>query len=300
MEYFTQLSILRAKMSTKTTETKFDKFKKRIRPRVLNLLVALMVVALVLFALWNQIFIPVYSGQLGVLFHRFGEGTVVDRSYGEGTQVIWPWDLMYIYNVRQQIVTKEVDVLSKDGLKIKVEFAVRFSPNRDSLGILHKRLGPEYPETVVVPEAESSTRNIIARYTPDELYAINRKEVETLILKDVRSDFGDSLYVKISDVMIKNIALPAMVAEAIEAKLTEEQKDLTYAYRLKVEEKEAQRKEIEAGGIRRFEEVAGIPILKWRGVEATEKLAASPNSKVIVVGTKDLPIILGGDNGIEK
>lgn len=73
------------------------------------------------------------------------------------------------------------------------------------------------------------------------------------------------------------------------------------AFILKKEEQEADRKRIEAKGIADFQEIVskGISeqLLKWKGIEATEKLANSQNSKVVIIGSgKDgLPIILGSD-----
>lgn len=275
----------------------FQRIRQWLSKHYLNFLVGLLIATFAIVALSNQIFISIYPGQKGVLWQRFVDGTVVEEAYEEGFHVIWPWDIMYIYDVREQIVNLPVDVLSKNGLAINVEVAVRFYPRRDSIAVVHKELGPSYVASVLVPEVESAARTVIARYNPDEFYATDRDEIEAEILAKTVTEFED-MNVLVQDIMIKNIALPKSVADAIEYKLTEEQKFLAYDYILQKEQKEAVRKGIEAKGIKEFGDTSNISILKWRGIEATEKLATSPNAKVIVIGTDDgdLPIILGGNN----
>jgi regulator of protease activity HflC (stomatin/prohibitin superfamily) len=102
-------------------------------------------------------------------------------------------------------------------------------------------------------------------------------------------------YILFEDLFIKNIELPKPVKVSIENKIVSQQEYLRYQYLLASEAKEKERKLIEAQGISLFETNSHISILKWRGLQATEKLATSPNSKIILIGTdQKLPIILGG------
>ncbi len=73
-----------------------------------------------------------------------------------------------------------------------------------------------------------------------------------------------------------------------------EQLNYEYDYKLQIEEKEKKRKEIEAEGVKQFEAISNIPILKWKGLEVTSEFAKSKNSKIILVGTsqKSLPLLL--------
>ena len=101
-------------------------------------------------------------------------------------------------------------------------------------------------------------------------------------------------------VLLRNVKLPPTVTAAIEAKKQAEQEALRMQFVLQRERQEAERKRIEAAGIRDFQRIVaqGISaqLLTWKGIEATEKLAASPNAKVIVIGSgkNGLPLILGG------
>ena len=94
--------------------------------------------------------------------------------------------------------------------------------------------------------------------------------------------------------------LPQTLRDAIEQKLKQEQEALEYDFKIQKAQKEAERKEIEANGISKFQRIVNQTItpqlLKWKGVEATQEISKSENSKVIVIGNGDgdLPIILGG------
>ena len=100
-------------------------------------------------------------------------------------------------------------------------------------------------------------------------------------------------------ILIKDITLPQKLRAGIEKKLVQEQESLEYEFKLEKEQKEAERKRIEADGISKFQAIVNQTItpqlLKWKGVEATQEISKSPNSKIIVIGNGDgdLPIILG-------
>lgn len=288
---------------------------------------------LVLMALWllvylsTDIFVAIQPGQGGVLWKRFGGGTVTERVYGEGLHMIPPWDNMTVYDLRYQQQSGEFEVLSSDGLLYTVEVTVRFRLRPQSLGLLHKCVGPRFVDTMLLPEVGAVTRLVTAQLRPEELYTTQRQASEADIRKRLRlqvsscasrsqpmdvADLSDApegatvdasageRYFEASEVFIRRVVLPPKVAEAIEAKLVQHQKMLEYEYRIDRERKEAQRKTIEAEGIRTYNELVARgmspSVLQWHGVEATLELAKSPNSKVVVIGSTDkagLPLILG-------
>ena len=100
---------------------------------------------------------------------------------------------------------------------------------------------------------------------------------------------------------MRQIILPAGLTTAIEEKLKAEQESQRMQFVLLKEQQEADRKRIEAQGVSDFQNIVskGLndALLKWKGIEATEKLASSNNSKIVVIGSgKDgLPLILGGN-----
>ena len=151
-----------------------------------------------------------------------------------------------------------------------------------------------------MPAMRSVSREVFAKYLPEEINTSKREEIQIEIQDRLREKLVSN-YIQLNDVLIRNIRLPQTLEEAIERKLQQEQESLEYEFRLEKETKEAQRKRIEAEGIRDFQEIVseGISdeLLRWKGIEATQKLAESPNSKVVVVGSGDdgLPIILGNN-----
>lgn len=265
---------------------------------------------LVMMVLSQRIFINIPAGHVGVLWLRFFGGTVTDRYYGEGIQLIFPWDEMYIYDARLQNNARVYDTISSNGLSMQVEIAVRYRINRDAVGLLHKLVGPNYPEILVYPETGSHARELISSYTPEQLYSETRAFIQAQILERMVTQLGSSLInqsvrgklVNVEDVLIRSVNLPARIQSAIERKAEQYQAMLEYDFRIVREKKERERKQIEAEGVRDFQTIVAKSItneyLRLRGIEATMSLATSPNSKVIIIGGKDgLPIILntGGD-----
>ncbi len=249
--------------------------------------------------LWKRIFIPVNAGEASVLFRRFGGGTVVERVYGEGFHVIFPWNRMTIYTVRVQELTTLIEALSTNGLKINVTVSMRYLPDYNALPLLHQKVGPNYLDKIVVPEVTEAVREVIGKYRPEELYTAKTSEISQAILATALRELSDK-FIRFDNVVVRRIELPALVVTAIENKLTQEQLFQEYEFRLPREQKEAERKVVEAEGIRAFQEIVSAGLtdtyLRYRGVEATLDLAKSNNAKVIVIGGKDgMPLILNPD-----
>lgn len=267
------------------------------RSYYMHTLMVLMIVAVLILYFAEFVFIIISAGQKGVLFDRFGGGTNTTQYYDEGVHMIYPWNDMTIYDTRVSEKESIIEALTADGLPVDVIVSYRFLPKIDSLGKLHKTLGPQYAETILEPLVAAVTRNVLSHHRVDKLYSTSRNELQVDMSNNVREQIHDKYPIRVIDVLIKNIKLQADVEQSIADKLVEEQKMLAYEFMLQREQQEAKRKLIEAQGIRDFQDTSSINILQWRGIEATEKLAESPNSKVIVIGTSndDLPIILGGN-----
>ncbi|MBB6254535.1 prohibitin family protein [Nitrospirillum iridis] len=252
----------------------------------------------VLFGLliWHSVFIPIESGQLGVLWSRFGGGTVKDHVFGEGYRVIWPWNRMQIYDVRLQDMHGTVETLTADALRVSVDVTARFAPRATDLTTLHQTVGPRYRETVVWPDVVEAVRHVIRQLKPDDLRVLGEVELAGKVDAAAREAIQKH-WVDLDRVLITRIALPDRLDAEIQDKLAEEQKLLAYQYILKQAEQQNQKWQIEADGIRQFEEKSHISMLKWRGIEATEQLAASPNTKIVVTGNggSQIPVLLSGD-----
>lgn len=273
---------------------------KIMKSRQLLIIIALVIVVVViLFS--SRIFYNLKPGERGVVFHPITRVLEKDNIRGIGLHVIAPWNKMYKYNVKEQAREETMDVLDKNGLSINVDVTVRFNPLYNKIGNLEEEFGQEYVTTLVVPEVRSSVRNVMGRYTAEEIYSTRRTEVESAIKNETQSILKDR-YIDMRALLIRSINLPNDIKVAIENKLTREQEALEMTYVNDREKMEAERKQIEAQGIANYNRTVNASlttnIIRLRGIEATLKLAESSNTKVVVVGSgKDgLPLILGNSN----
>jgi len=168
-------------------------------------------------------------------------------------------------------------------------------PTKD-LAKLVKLRGLNYVDDVIKPAIRSATRNVVGRYTPEEIYSTKREAITQEIFDETDKILNEN-FVHLKNVLVRDVTLPSTIKTAIERKLKQQQEALEYEYRLQKEQKEAERKRIEAKGIKDFQDIVSMGIsdklLRWKGIEATLKLSESPNTKVIIVGGKDgLPIIM--------
>ncbi len=260
------------------------------------IIILLLIMALVYFA--SAIFVVVPAGHKGVYFRTLYNGTHLNKYYDEGLRLKLPWDKIVLYNSRIQEHHDSIMVLTEDGLDVLTQISFRYYPEYNKLGRLHKEIGPDYLTTILVPRITAITRDVISKYDVEKLYSTSRDSIQQNITDLSKYQITDNYPIIIVDVVIRRIVLPDLVEEAINRKLVYEQQMLEYEFRLKLEEQEVIRKQIEARGIKIFTDSSQLDILKWYGIQATEALAKSPNAKVIVIGTDsgDLPIILGGNN----
>lgn len=253
---------------------------------------AVVVVLLAIGFLWPRMFITVPTGSQGVMFRHFAGGTVTDQSWGEGLHIIPPWDRLTLYEVRLQQRTLRFDVLSDEGLNLRVAIAVRFRPNSELLGYLHRDIGPDYFERMIQPDIQAHVRRTFGHRPAHEIYAsANDLLLELLRVPSLgRLDEADGEsvpYVQIQEIRLVDIELPKIVEAAIAEKYRQEQLMLEYRYKLEREQQEAERKRTEASGIRDYNLIVGDlspDVLRWRDLDATAELARSPNAKVLVLG----------------
>lgn len=272
-------------------------FKRWAKEHAPHLIVGTLLLLLLLVVLWSRILIVVKPGQAGVLYRMLTTGTVTDHIYPEGLHILQPLNTMTIYDTRVQIVFHEFDVLTSSGLPIKLKLAVRYQPIYELLGVLHQQVGPDYANKIILPQIESVLRRNIGSYTPEDIYT-NREGVLSKIITLALEEVGRK-YIQVDDIIIRSVELPESVRKSIESKLVNEQQFLAYQFKLKAEQEEAKRKEIEAAGVDSYQKIISSSLtdklIEWHGIQATLELAKSPNTKVVVVGSSKngLPIILG-------
>lgn len=251
-----------------------------------------------LFILLSKSAVTIGPGEGGVLFERFGEGINTENTYGEGFHIVAPWNDMLVFKVRQQSISDEMNVLSVNGLEVKVSGTVWYEPEYSKLGLLIKTKGKDYVRELIDPSINAAAKSVVGRYTPEQLYSSKRDIIEKEILIEVKKVL-DNQHIKIKRVLVENVKLPATIKDAIERKLKQEQESLEYEFRITKAQQEAKRQKIDAEGKAEANRILSASltdkILQEKGIQATVELAKSPNSKIVVVGSaKDgLPLILG-------
>ena len=274
------------------TPTQKDKAK-------LRMIAMVMLIVLPVILLWSSLTVTIDSGHAGLIFHTFGNGVNPEAEpMTSGFHFKAPWDDVYQYEIRQQEIFEPLEVLSSNLLKISMDMTVFYQPFYDNLGYLEVERGINYRAKVILPAMKSVAREVISKYLPEEFNTTKREEIQLEIENRLSEKLADN-YIQLNDVLIRNIKLPTTLEEAIERKLQQEQESLEYEFRIEKASKEAERKRIEAEGIRDFQNIVSQSInddlLQWKGIEATTELSNSNNSKVVVIGAGDngLPLILG-------
>ena len=252
--------------------------------------------ALILFGVFNP-FVVIPAGNVGVL-DFFGK--VSSRVLPSGVHLVVPLTRVVRMSVQTQELKENAEVPSQEGLMMDLEASLLYRLDPEKADDIYRTVGRNYAQIVVEPQIRSAIREITASYDAKALYSSERDKISSEIhdffarLTRDRGIVGEA-------VLLRKIGLPPIVANAIQEKLRREQEAEQMKFVLLKEQQEAERKRIEAGGIADFQRIvaSGISpqLLEWKGIEATEKLALSPNSKVVVIGNpkSGLPIILGGE-----
>lgn len=257
---------------------------------------AVIAVALIVLLIGSPVaMIP--AGHVGVkdLFGRVSSDVL-----SPGVRVVIPFTRVIKMSIKTQEVKETAEVPSKEGLIMDLEGSLLYRLDPQKADDIYRTIGRNYEEIAVHPQIRSAIREITASYEAKVLYSAERERISKETLELFRKTAGGRGIIA-EAVLLRKIGLPDVVANAIQEKLRREQESEQMKFVLQKETQEAERKRIEAQGIADFQRIvaAGISpaLLEWKGIEATEKLAQSPNTKVVVIGSgkNGLPIILGGD-----
>ena len=261
----------------------------------INVVIGIVLAVLLILLIAPSIVVIIPSGHAGAYYSVFFGGTDTENVRMEGFHLKSPWDKIYDYDVRLQQVPYDYSVIAADGLLIQFSVTVRCHPRLESLGLLQKNIGPDYVAKVIVPDSQQAIRQVVGDNSAETIYTTSASVLEEAIDRVVEETSGN--FVIIDTILVRGVEIPTTLQASIQAKLTQHQNALAYTYILTQAEKEAQRKRIEATGIRDFQAIVtpGISenFLRWKGIEATLELSKSDNAKVVVIGSQNgLPLIL--------
>jgi len=247
-------------------------------------------------AIFN-LFTVIPAGNVGVVDFL---GNVSDNTLKAGVNLVNPMARIEKFSIKTQEIKEVMSVPSKEGLSVQLEISLMYKLTPDKANEVYKRIGSNYREIILIPQFRSVVRGVTARYEAKALYTASREKLAGEIITDLNGLVGPR-GITIEEAPLREIVLPPGLTRSIEEKLQAEQESQRMEFVLRKETQEAERKRIEAKGIKDFQTIVseGIndQLLRWKGIEATEKLAASQNSKVVVIGAgKDgLPLILGNN-----
>jgi regulator of protease activity HflC (stomatin/prohibitin superfamily) len=225
-------------------------------------------------------------------------GRVTGEVLPEGVHLVNPFKVSNQLSIRTQEIKESASVPSSEGLVMNLDTSLIYHLNPEKAAEVYQKIGPNYMAVLVEPNLRAAIRESTASHTANALYTGEREMVAKQIYDQLSDRLGQR-GILVESVLLRDIQLPMTLKSSIEAKQQAEQEALAMNFRLQKETQEAQRKRIEAAGIRDFQQIVaqGISpqLLEWKGIEATESLAKSSNSKVVVIGNSKngLPLILG-------
>lgn len=261
---------------------------------IIKLIGIALVGLIVLILLFNSV-TRVSTGHVGVLT-LFGR--VTGEVLPEGMHLMNPLKTNNEMSVQTQTIKESASVPSSEGLVMNLDTSLIYHLNPQKAAEVYQKIGANYEAVVVEPNLRAAIREATASHTANALYTGEREMVARQVFDQLTSQLNQRGLV-VENVLLRDIQLPQTLKASIETKQQAEQEALAMNFRLQKEKQEAERKRIEAAGIRDFQQIVaqGISpaLLEWKGIEATENLAKSGNSKVVVIGNNKngLPLILG-------
>lgn len=185
-------------------------------------------------------------GQEGFVYKPYSSGIDTSMNYSEGTHLIAPWNQMITYNVLQESKQYKSEVMDKNGTEITIVASVNYSVTKGKSSKLHLKHGVGY-EAFVNDKSYGAIKDVVGRYTYEEVYSTKREALETEIEDILKQDFGGN-YITMHYVEIADVNLPPDIAAQIVEKETQKQKNKTAELLEQQKEFEANAKRKEAEG----------------------------------------------------
>ncbi len=257
----------------------------------------------------SKCIVQINAGQIGVksLF-----GKVQNDVLSSGLHFINPFVEVRRLDVKTQNYTMSgvhdegnqtgddaIRVLTSDGLEVTIDLTVLYKLLPSEAPRLVRETGVDYTDKIVRPLTRTKIRDNSVYYEAVSLYSNKRDEFQQRIFKSIDEDFKKRGLI-LEQLLVRNITLPASVRATIEQKINAEQDAQKMQFVLIKERQEAERKRVEAQGIADYQRIINIGLtdqqLQYEQIKAYLELAKSPNSKVIIMGKGNAPVILDTKN----
>lgn len=262
-------------------------------------------IGLILFGLSSTCFVVIQPGETGVpvLF-----GKVQGETLSSGLHFINPLMSVERFDIKTQNYTMSgvhdegdksgddaIRVLTSDGLEVVIDLTVLYRVNEEQAPRILKEIGIGYRETIVRPVTRTKIRDNAVGYDAVSMYSTRRDEFQAKIFKEIQQIFAKR-GLELEQLLVRNITLPNSVKQAIESKINAEQESQKMQFVLAKERQEADRKRVEAQGIADYQKIISTNLnqnqLQYELIKAQKELATSPNAKVVIMGGKDVPLLL--------
>lgn len=239
--------------------------------------------AIVLFSFCSSRVVP--AGHVGVVEYF---GNVKDVHLTPGLHFVNPLSKVISLSTRTQALPYDRAVLSSEGLTIDIVLSLQLSVDPTMAVTLYKDVGENYKNVIVVPTMSSIIREVTSKRDAKAMYTSQTRMKMHKEMKDAVSKALAPKGIVVQDVLLRDVRLPDKLKDAIENKLDMEQQAERMKFVLQKEKQEAERKKTEAIGIQTFQKIVseGInqDLLEWKGIEATERLSESTNTKIVFIG----------------
>ncbi len=254
--------------------------KHRLAVRAIAILVAGIAMIASLFK--NIVIIP--AGQVGVM-ELFG--SVSERPLNPGIHLVNPFAEVEKFSTRLRDIKETVEATSQEGLAFSVDVSLQYKLEPQKAAEVYKSIGSNETE-IIISRFRSIIREVTATYPAEAIYSTKRQEVANQLRERLSKQIAPLGFI-VEDALLREIKLPEKLQEAVQEKLAAEQENRKMTFTLEKERQEAERKRIEAKGIADSQKIIsqGLtnPILQLKAIEATEKLAASDTTKVVIMGS---------------
>lgn len=258
--------------------------------------------------LWPLMFVIVPAGKIGVIYRPLSDGVDLGSVIEEGAHLILPWNKVTQYSVQIQLKELDLELLTSDLLKTKVKVSFQFEVNPNTLPLLHKYVGVDYLDKMIIPQVIKVTRDKVAQFNSRIAYTGNLSQVanditittDNLLINQLSPPgLSNVRLIRVSSVQLTSVVYPPPVQAAIDNKVVESEIAESFTFKIQAARLESERKIIEAKGIREFQLIVNEGMtenyLRFRGIQATEELAKSSNAKTLIFGSgpSGLPLVLG-------
>jgi regulator of protease activity HflC (stomatin/prohibitin superfamily) len=270
--------------------------KNRQTVRAIALFIGTLAALASLLQFFSRFLVIVPTGEVAIV-EIFGK--VENRPLNSGIHFVNPLGKVVEFSTRLKDIKETVDTTSQEGLTFQLDVSLQYKIDPQKVREVYQNIGTEEQE-IIISRFRSIVRQTTASYEARAIYGDKRQEVAQRLHQEVSNNLSPLGFI-VEETLLRNVILPEKIQAAIQQKIESQQQSQQLDFELEKTRKESERKIIEAQGIadsqRIISQGLSEQILKLKAIEATQKLAESQNSKVIIIGGGEdkLPLILQGE-----